>query len=225
MVLRCATCAPTTSSSWTLWRHSNRRRCAAKPGQRAAGMDLEQPGWFLFRWRLVYKCGYPKNAWFIMENPLLCFFQFLSCLLKMVSYAFSFQCFKGWLRASNGWQWLFDGFNLEDDKRRFLRCALRLRRLCWGDATSLVTGWWFGTWILFFKQQITSPFSMGKSTINGLFSIAMLNYQRVLGMSSSQLTNPYFSEGLAQPPGEDWQWLEDGSSPTTKSTSLPFITA
>jgi hypothetical protein len=101
MVLRCATCAPTTSSSWTLWRHSDRRRCAANPGQRAAGMDLEQPGWFLFRWRLVYKCGYPKNGWFIMENPLLCFFQFLSCLLKMVSYAFSFQCFNGCFRVSN----------------------------------------------------------------------------------------------------------------------------
>ena len=42
----------------------------------------------------------------MMENPLLCFFQFLSCLLNMVSYAWllfkSFQCFNGCFRASNG---------------------------------------------------------------------------------------------------------------------------
>ena len=57
-----------------------------------------------------------------------------------------------------------------------------------------------------------SPSLMGKYAINGPFSIVMLNYQRVymfwlvvwnmifmtfhiLGMSSSQLTNSYFSEG------------------------------
>ena len=58
-----------------------------------------------------------------------------------------------------------------------------------------------------------SPLLVGEFTINGPFSIAMLNYQRViyiyiylvgglehkkihiLGMSSSQLTNSYFSDG------------------------------
>jgi len=55
---------------------------------------------------------------------------------------------------------------------------------------------------------------VGKSTITWPFSIAMLNYQRVylfgglehgfydfpyIGMSSSQLTNSYFSEGLKPP--------------------------
>ena len=74
---------------------------------------------------------------------------------------------------------------------------------------------------------IITGMNWDKTTINDSWLVVWNTFFfHTLGMSSSQLTKTYFSEGLAtnHQPGEDWQWLEDGSS-TTKSTSLPFIAA
>jgi len=51
------------------------------------------------------------------------------------------------------------------------------------------TGWWFGTWLLY----------------------AFMTFH-ILGMSSSQLTNSYFSEGLKAPTSSVSAWQQHSNS-------------
>ena len=49
-----------------------------------------------------------------------------------------------------------------------------------GEIVWIMSGWWFGTWLLFFH---------------------------ILGMSSSQVTNSYFSEGFKPPTRCGFRWI------------------
>ena len=93
----------------------------------------------------------------------------------------------------------------EDHDPRFFSQKSLQQNHCWILRIWLVVT---GTWLWFSpisSGKLTfcygkSPFSMGKSTINEPFSIAMLVYQRVVGMIQSDVHSMIFQRGRLKPP-------------------------